>query len=75
MARPWWSSKMMALEGGYFGLGPPPTKQKMLQRNSISTMPMPPSSKSRRSCSAGRGRAGGVRLTLRGVWCGRWRRR
>jgi hypothetical protein len=49
---------MMAFEGGYLGVGPPPTKQKMLHRNSISTMLMPPSSKSRRSCSA-RGRCQG----------------
>ena len=51
MGRPWWSSYMIAFVGGYLGTAPPPTRQKMLQRNSISTIAMPPSSKSRRNCT------------------------
>ena len=38
------------LLGGYLGDGPPPTSAMMLQRNSISTMPMPPLLNSRRIC-------------------------
>lgn len=32
----------LTLLGGYLGLGSPPTSARRLQRNSISTMPMPP---------------------------------
>lgn len=43
------------LLGGYLGEGPPPTIARMLHRNSISTMPMPPSLNPRQNC--GRSRA------------------
>ena len=51
MLRFWWSSQIMTLCGGYRGISPPPTKAKMLQRNNISTTPMPPLVKSRRNVS------------------------
>ena len=43
-----------ALLGGYCGASPPPTMARMLQRNSISTMAMPPLANSRRNCEADR---------------------
>mmetsp|Transcript_24392 Transcript_24392/g.62012 ORF Transcript_24392/g.62012 Transcript_24392/m.62012 type:complete len:296 (-) Transcript_24392:237-1124(-) len=42
MHLPWWSSQIMTLVGGYLGAAPPPTIARMLQRNNISTIPMPP---------------------------------
>ena len=42
MHRLWWSSHSMTLFGEYRGARPPPTSARMLHRNNISTMPMPP---------------------------------
>ena len=40
------SPSVRTLLGGYFGVFPPPTRARMLHRKSISTRPIPPSSKS-----------------------------
>lgn len=45
---------LVTLVGGYLGAGPPPTMARMLQRNSISTMPMPPLLNPRQNCSRSR---------------------
>lgn len=52
--RLWWcGGGVLAFVGGYFGAGPPPTIARMLQRKSISTIPMPPLLKPRQNCSQG----------------------
>ena len=50
------SGGCLALLIGNWGEVPPPTMARMLQRNNISTMPMPPFSNSRRNCSMGQRR-------------------
>lgn len=42
----------VTLLGAYRGDGPPPTIARMLHRNSISTIPMPPLSKPLQNCTA-----------------------
>jgi hypothetical protein len=51
------AARRPTLLGGYCGASPPPTMASMLQRKSISTMPMPPLLKPRQNCgAAARGR-------------------
>lgn len=52
-------NKRSPLLGGYLGEEPPPTSARMLQRKSISTIPIPPLSNSRRNCRQGKKTAEG----------------